>query len=149
MRLVTMAALCCGQYTNDVYSRVGKPRSRLFYVTESGDWSIKWDARYITENLKNQNLLNARMTLTHRGIHNQILHFGSRNLFLPHAWENVDTSNKIIFTWYHGTERDRNPVDLAMIEALPEASKRADMVHTACVLSGKKLIEWGCRKKKS
>ena len=115
----------------------------MCYVIESGDWSTKWDGKYITESLNNQKLLKARTTTTHKGIHNQIIHFGSRNLFLPDAWSKVDSSNKIVFTWFHGTEEDKNPENLAMIKALPEASKKADVVHTSCSISEANIIRWG------
>ncbi|MFC1967375.1 glycosyltransferase family 4 protein [Chloroflexota bacterium] len=137
-----------GQYTNKIYTRLGKAHSRLFYITEAKDWSIKWDARYITGGLRKQNLIKVRITVSPRGIHDQILHFGSRNLFLPDAWANVDTGNNIVFTWYHGTEKDASAAEMAMIGALPGAAKRADVVHTACALSRTRLTDWGVPEEK-
>jgi len=148
MNPVALATIGCGWFNNVISSKIEKPHSLLLYVTESEDWVIKQVGIDITRYLNDQKLLRARTTTTYKGIHNQILHFGSRNLFLPHSWKDVNTSNKIIFTWYHGTERDRNPVDLAMIQALPEASKRADIVHTACLLSKERLVEWGVPEEK-
>ena len=143
MNPVTLATAGYGWLNNVISSRIEKPCSLLLYVIESADWVVRREAEYITGNLNSQNLIRARAITTHRGVSNQILHFGSRNLYLPHAWENVSPGNRIIFTWYHGTEKEKNPADLAMIKALPEASARADMVHTACLLSKEKLIEWG------
>lgn len=130
-------------FTEFISFRNKKPYSLLFYVIENANWSIKWDGKYITENLNNQGLLKAKTTTTYKGIGNQIIHFGSRNLFLPDTWEKVDNSNKIVFTWFHGTDKDKSPENLAMINALPEASKKADMMHTACNLSKEKLVKWG------
>ena len=59
-----------------------KPYSLLFYVIENANWSIKWDGKFITENLNNQGLLKAKTTTSYSGIRNQIIHFGSRSLFL-------------------------------------------------------------------
>ena len=120
-----------------------KSYSLLFYVIESANWSIKWDGKYITENLNNHGLLRAKTTTAYKGIRNQIIHFGSRNLFLPDTWKKVNTGNKIVFTWFHGTDKDKSPGNLAMIKALPEASKKADIVHTSCNLSKEKLVKWG------
>ncbi|ODS40535.1 MAG: hypothetical protein A7315_02560 [Candidatus Altiarchaeales archaeon WOR_SM1_79] len=130
-------------FTDFISFRNKKPYSLLFYVIENANWSIKWDGKYITENLNNQSLLRAKTTITYKRVRNQIIHFGSRNLFLPDTWEKVDNSNKIVFTWFHGTDKDKNPNNLAMINALPEASKKADIVHTACNLSKEKLVKWG------
>ena len=129
--------------SNVIHSRTKKPYSMLFYLMESADWVIKQVGMDIAINLNNQKLLKARTTATYKGICNQIIHFGSRNIFLPDAWGKVDKSNKIIFTWFHGTERDKNLENLVMIKALPEASKRADIVHTSCAISKKNLIKWG------
>lgn len=129
---------------NNVASSIGKkPHSILYYVIESANWSIKWDGKYITKSLHNQKLLSARTTITYKGIRNQIIHFGSRNLFLSSAWKDIDPSNTIIFTWFHGTESDKGPGNLAMIAALPEASTKADIVHTSCTISKENLIRWG------
>jgi len=143
MRAVNLAALSQSWFENVICSTGKKPHSILYYVIESGEWSIKWDGEYITKNLNNQKLLKAKTTTTHKGIHKQIIHFGSRDLFLSSAWGKVDPGNKIVFTWFHGTEEDKNPENLAMIKALPEASKKADIVHTSCTISKENLIEWG------
>ena len=129
--------------SNIINIRFKSHLSILCYVIESADWSTKWDGKYITESLNNQKLLKARTTLTHKGIRNQIIHFGSRNLFLPNAWSEIDSSNKIVFTWFHGTEEDKAPGNLAMIKALPEASQKAEIIHTSCSISEANLIKWG------
>jgi len=132
-----------GWFSNVISSKIEKPWSLLLFVTESADWVIKQIGRDITKQLNNQNLLKAKITTTHKGVHNQILHFGSRGLFLPDTWKNVDANNKIIFTWFHGTEEEKSPANLAMIKALPEASKKADIVHTSCHISKENLRKWG------
>jgi len=130
-------------FSNSMSSQTRQPHSTLYYIVESRDWSTRWDGRYITKNLNRQALIKARITTTFRGIRNQIIHFGSRATFLPEAWKCVDSSNKIIFTWFHGTEEDKDPENLAMIATLPEASGRADAVHTSCTISKKNLMKWG------
>lgn len=122
--------------------------SVLYYVIELADWSIKLDGKYITESLNRQQLLRAEITTTHRGIKNQIIHFGSRGTYLPKTWKGVDKSNKIVFTWFHGAEEHKDPENLAMINALSEASTKADIVHTSCTISKENLIKWGVPEKK-
>lgn len=137
MKLVSLAAMI-----RNVCSKVKRPYSMLFYVIESANWAIRWEGTYITENLNNQKLLKAGTTTTYKGIYNQIIHVGSRNLFLPNGWKRIDSSNKIVFTWFHGTEKDRNPINLAMIRALPQGSQKADIIHTSCTISKENLITW-------
>ena len=148
MRLVDLAVISHDWLNNIMHSRGKELRSVLYYVIELMDWSIKWDGKYITKELNNQNLLEAKTTTTHKGVHNQILHFGSRSLFLPDTWKNIDSSNKTIFTWFHGTEEDKSPVNLAMIKALPQATQHADIVHTSCTTSKENLIKWGVPQEK-
>lgn len=143
MNLILVVTMGRGWFSNVISSKIEKPWSLLLFVTESADWVIKQIGRDITKQLNNQNLLKAKITTTHKGVHNQILHFGSRGLFLPDTWKNIDSSNKIIFTWFHGTEEDKSPANLAMIKALPEASKKADIVHTSCHISKENLRKWG------
>ena len=143
MGLKTLTNISRGPCRNVFYSRTRRQHSSLFYVVESADWSVRWDGEYITGNLNIQKLLNARTTTTHTGIHHQIIHFGSRGTFLPDTWRRVNPSNRIIFTWFHGTEEDKTPQNLAAIAQLPEASKKADIIHTSCEISRKDLIKWG------
>jgi len=148
MNPMTLLTLGCTWLNNAISSKIEKPYCLLLYVTESADWVIKQIGIDITRCLNEQKLLSARTTTTYRGTHNQIIHFGSRGIFLSKTWEQVDPSNKIIFTWFHGAEEDKSPANLAMIKALPEASKRADVVHTSCTVSKKNLIKWGVPEEK-
>lgn len=133
-----------GWLNNILSSRIKEPYHLLIYVTESADWVIKQVGIDITRYLNEQKLLTARATTTYRGVRNQIIHFGSRNLFLSTgAYERVNTSNRIVFSWFHGSEQDKSPSNLAMIKALPQASQKADMVHTSCTISRGNLIKWG------
>jgi len=148
MRVSSLATISRDRFSNTMFCLGKEPHSTLFYVIELANWSIKWDGRYITECLRRRNLLSAKITTTHRGIKNQIIHFGSRTTFLPKTWEEVDLSNKIVFTWFHGTEEHKDPANLAMIKVLPEASTKADIVHTSCTISKENLIRWGVPEKK-
>ncbi|MFC2044517.1 glycosyltransferase family 4 protein [Chloroflexota bacterium] len=128
---------------NIISSRTRRPYSKLYYVVESADWSIKWDGKYITQNLNRQNLIKACITETYQGVRNQVLHLGSRNLFLPDTWHRINSSNKTVFYWTHGTEEDGSPANLAMIKAIPDAANKADIIHTPCKISESNLLRWG------
>jgi glycosyltransferase involved in cell wall biosynthesis len=120
------------------YTDLKESYSTLFYVTEHADWSIKWDGKYITENLNNSGLIRARMTTVHSGIRNQIIHFGSVNTFLTSkGFRKPYESNKVILTWFHVVPDDPR------IRFVKEAKKYVDVVHTASIITRDKLIEIG------
>ena len=112
----------------------------LYYIVEKRDWSIKWDGKYITGGLNEKELLNASIGRRHAAkiAKNKILHFGSRNLYLPDAYKQIHSSNKVVFTWFHGTDEDVN-----FVNALPKCVAFTDLVHTSCATSQQNLIRWG------
>lgn len=120
-----------------------KKWNKIFYVVENSNWSIKWDGKYITSNLKKRYNVEARIITNINGIKNQILHFGSRGLYVPEAWKNIDTTNKIIYTWFHGNKSTPKEINHAMIESLPEAVEICDFIHTTNNKSKDLFIEWG------
>jgi len=121
---------------------------KLIYIVENAEWSIRWDGRYITGNLKKKFGINS--CIHDIGIpepvtrfRRKVLHFGSRSTFLPDNYKLVDDSNRVIFTWFHGTDEDKE-----YIESLPKGSKKADIIHTSCSCSKKQLINWGAQREK-
>lgn len=111
---------------------------KLSYVTESANWSIKWDGKYITENLNKFNLTKARTTTTSSGIKNQIIHFGSVHTFSTSLLE----SDKVVVTWFHVVPDDPR------IKFVTEAQKYVDIFHTSSNITKSKLIEIGIPEEK-
>lgn len=111
---------------------------KLSYVIESANWSIKWDGKYITENLNKLHLIKARTTTTYLGIKNQIIHFGSVHTFSTSPHE----SNKVVVTWFHVVPDDPR------IKFVTEAQKYVDIVHTSSNITKSKLIEIGIPEEK-
>lgn len=124
----------------ELYCMFNNDSSELIYIVEKKDWSIKWDGKYITNSLNAQNLIKAEVGYKKQGkiAKNKIVHFGSRNIYLPDAYRAIHKSNKIVFTWFHGTDEDIN-----FIKALPASSRYASYVHTSCRISEQNLIGWG------
>jgi len=121
---------------------------KLFYIVEDADWVIYRNGKYITENLNNKFKLNSGLYNIGnleglRKIKNKILHFGSRSTYLPDNYKIVDSSNKVIFTWFHGMDSDKD-----FIQSLPRGSKKADIIHTACTVSKNNLARWGAEEEK-
>lgn len=118
-------------------------RYNLSYIIESANWSIRYDGKYITENLNRLNLIKARLTTTYRGIRNQIIHFGSVNTFLrENGFQQPHNSNKIVLTWFHvvpGNKRNENII---------EAQKYLNFIHTSCNITKNNLINLGVKPEK-
>ena len=108
----------------------------LHYVIESKEWSIYWDGRYITENLKG--LIKTRLTTTPWGIRNSIIHFGSLSTL-----RDVHLSNKVVLTCFHVAPND------ARVETTRRAWKYIDIVHTSNKITMNKLIEMGASQEKT
>ena len=116
-----------------VYNKLSK--AELYYMSESADWVIKDIGTNITKNLKN---INSTVTITHFGIKNSIIHYGSVNTFLSKNRINLPhKSNKIIVTWFHIFPGDKR------INLIPRAIKYVDIWHTSCNLTKNKLIKLG------
>jgi glycosyltransferase involved in cell wall biosynthesis len=122
--------------------------SRIYYVVENANWSVRWDGIYITTNVEKLFGVKSRIVTDYTGIRNQILHYGSRGLYVPHKWKKFDKSNKVIFTWFHGNKGDPNPQNLAMIEDLPNAVNICEFIHTTNSRTRERLIEWGVSREK-
>jgi glycosyltransferase involved in cell wall biosynthesis len=89
-----------------------------------------------------------RPTLIPSGVREQVIHYGSRALYLLGNRLRCDESNKVAFTWFHGSEGDSSPANQRMIAALPAAAERADMVVTSCRISAERLRGWGVPEEK-
>jgi len=115
----------------------------LFYIVEVGGWSIKWDGQYITKNLNKLNLLQSRITTTHLGARNKIIHFGSVNIFLKeNGSRRPHKSNKVVLTWFHfvpGHKRNKN---------ILSSQNRLSFLHTSCNITKNKLISFGVNPEK-
>lgn len=110
----------------------------LFYIVEGADWSIKWDGKYITENLNSAGLMKANISLTHMGVRNQIVHFGSLNTFLTdNGFKKPHRSNKVITTCFHLVPNDQR------LKLINEANKHVMFFHTSCNFTKMELINHG------
>ena len=128
-----------GRLTGAMHS----PYSRIHYVAEGRGWSIAWDGHYITRNVMEQTHVPCHTVRNYQGIRNQVVHFGSRNVFLGGGYREVDPSNRVVFTWFHSNESDPSPENQAMIGVLPDAMPHADMVVTSSHIALSRLVAWG------
>ncbi len=115
---------------------------KIYYITEPIEWVISWEGKYIAENIRKLYGLDIKLLKTSRIrislIRRHILHFGSRNTYLPANYKYVNKSNSVVLTWYHGTDDD-----IEYIRLLPRISEIVSFVHTSNTITRNKLIEWG------
>ncbi len=119
-------------------------RREIVYIIEQANWSIRWDGFYITSHIKQIPNVPIRMSHDWLPIKRSLLHFGSRNLYLPEKFRRIHKSNSVIFTWFHyGSDQPS-----AYTKDLPEGSRRADLIHTSCQISKQQLVYWGAQEEK-
>lgn len=128
-------------------SRNAEQWSRAWYVVEPRDWSVRWDGHHIAQ-AANAAGVEVRTTVIPSGVREQVVHYGSRALYLLGEHLRCDESNRVAFTWFHGSEGDSSPANQRMIAALPAAAERADLVVTSCGASAGRLRGWGVPEKK-
>jgi len=126
---------------------IDSKRKKIYYIIEPIKWVISLEGKYISRNINalyNQQVEIIKTSkLRISRINNQIIHFGSRNTFLPYNHNYVNKNNSIIMTWYHGTDED-----VEYIKLLPEASKELSFIHTSCTITREQLIKWGAEGEK-
>lgn len=116
---------------------------KIYYVTEPANWVIRQEGlsifKYIKKTYKDIPFKLLPLSLRRlKNIKNQIIHFGSRNTYIPEVYKYIDPSNRIILTWYHGTDND-----LQYIKLISELRSKIDIIHTSCTISRDNLIKWG------
>lgn len=119
------------------------PGGGVSYVTDGANWSIRQDGLALTDALNSQRLVRARVTPTHRGLRNQIVHFGYVGRFMSAtSWARVHESNSSILTWFHVTPGDAR---LGMVSAV---QAYLEFIHTSCSATAKALAEAGVPREK-
>jgi glycosyltransferase involved in cell wall biosynthesis len=120
-----------------------RPYSQVFYVVESFNWAIAYDGRYITAGVRRAGGIPERTVRSALGLHHQVVHYGSRNLYMLGGYRDADPSNRAVMTWYHGHPGDPKQENQAMIAALAERAAGLEAIVTASSISQKRLIGWG------
>ena len=128
---------------NTLGNIVSNRNYKLSYVAEKEDWVIKQVGKELVSYLEELDLIKARITTTHLGIRNQIIHFGAANTFLkPSGFQKPHQSNRLVLSWYHfipGIERNKY---------ILKSQKYLDFIHTACQTTKDNLINFGVDPKK-
>lgn len=108
----------------------------LSYIVEAVDWSISWDGKQITRGLNKQKLLKARVAVCPWGLKNQIIHYGSVNVF--HNFGLPKKNVKSILTWFHFVPEDESNNEKIRVD-----QERFHFIHTSCSQTKDYLVNFG------
>lgn len=131
-------------FLKDIFQNIFFSRSYdLIYIVEGNNWSINWDGRYITESLNRQKFLRSRVSKTHFGLRNKVIHFGSINTLLTkNGIKAIHPSNWIVLTWFHIITDDKR------LRFIHDINRKVDVIHASCDLTKQELIKNGIDEKK-
>lgn len=115
---------------------------KIYYVIEPESWVIREEGLCVRNYMRKVFNINIEILPVSerklKKIKNSVIHFGSKNLYMPEIFRIIDESNKIILTWYHGTDED-----VKYIKLIPEIMPKIDILHTSCSISKDNLLRWG------
>ena len=125
-------------------SSLHAPYSTVYYIIEGKDWAIAWDGKYIAHHVRNLAGVRCVTTRSYQGIINQVVHFGSRNVYLSGGIDQIhDSNNKVVLYWTHGDKSDAKAEMRHMIDRLSEAVHRVHKIVTCSTIGQERLISWG------
>lgn len=115
--------------------------SKVNFVTENANWSIRWDGQYITEGVNRHHPGMAGVTSKPHRLLNRVVHFGSQ--YMWGAWaEHLSNSNRYAVTYFHGKPED-GPVAAKNLEDILKSIPKLDFVITASRKMETQLCSWG------
>ena len=123
-------------------------KSKINFVTEKEDWSIRWDGEYIKSSI-NKSFKEDLVFMSNFpviGLDRKVFHFGSQYMWLD--WQKIlPKENKYIVSFFHGKPED-SPVVKKHIEDFLLSRNSLFKITTASSLVYKRLLKWGVEEKK-
>ncbi len=113
----------------------------LYYVAPFSNWSLDWDAHYITENIKKQFPFDANVARTTKGLYGQVIHYASLWDLVAYVNNLRKGRNKNIGTVFHG-DKDKPEFREALDRVLTNIDD-LDRLHVSCSIMEKRFISWG------
>ena len=109
----------------------------IFYIVEDAPWSIKEDGLNIARELSDKHGIKFIISVTHYGIFNSIIHYGSINTFITDkkTVRLPSKTNKIVLTWFHLTDNDYR------VKLVKACQSKINIFHTASSFTKNKLIK--------
>jgi hypothetical protein len=112
-------------------------KANVIYIVEEDNWSIEWDGKYITTNLKKLGVVNAEIS-SMLPARKKIIHFGSLScVFRQNKFRGLKKSNYYVLTWFHIVPEDYR------LKFIPLLNKKIDIFHTSNIKTKLKMVDLG------
>jgi glycosyltransferase involved in cell wall biosynthesis len=121
----------------------GRLKQQVHYISDSSNWSFKWDAHYISKGMSNRLSCPVSVKLDPWSLRHQTVIFGNRYPWFFGPRDTLHSSNKVVVTWFHGDLSDQEPGMQRMFKQLPEVFDKADRVIVTCNHSFDVLVGQG------
>ncbi|MBF0446481.1 MAG: glycosyltransferase family 4 protein [Magnetococcales bacterium] len=121
----------------------GRFKRQVHYISDSSNWSFKWDAHYISKGMSCRLDNPVAVTVDPWNLRHQIVIFGNRYPWFFGPRHTLHSSNKVVVTWFHGDISDQETAMQRMFKQLPEVFARADRVVVTCDHSYNVLLGQG------
>tara|TARA_B100000886_G_scaffold337424_1_gene298100 strand:- start:4677 stop:5807 length:1131 start_codon:yes stop_codon:yes gene_type:complete len=122
--------------------------TKIKYVVEKENWSIKWDGKYISSKINqklNSNIISIS-DLPDINKKNKLIHFGSQYMWVD-WYELMPNDKKYVVSFFHGKKSD-GPKVKEHIEDFLKSQNSIYKVITASSLIQQRLLNWGIPKSK-
>ncbi|HIJ82730.1 MAG: Glycosyl transferase family 1 [Magnetococcales bacterium] len=120
----------------------GRRQRQVHFVTDSANWSFKWDAHYIATGLGQRLKDEVPILTTPWHLRHQVILFGNRYPWFFGPRQRLHRSNTLFLTWFHGDPADPDANMQAMFRQLPKALDPMAGVVVTCQISRDILL--GC-----
>ncbi len=121
----------------------GRKEQKIHYISDSANWSFRWDAHYITRGLEKHPGIKTATNTVPWDLRHQIILFGNRFAFFKGPRDRLHLSNTLFLIWFHGDPNDPNPDMRSLFGQLPEAFDKLEKVVITCDISRRILREQG------
>ncbi|MBF0421981.1 MAG: glycosyltransferase family 4 protein [Magnetococcales bacterium] len=121
----------------------GRRHRQVHFVTDSADWSFKWDAHYIAGGLGQCLHDDVPIITTPWHLRHQVILFGNRYPWFFGPRRTLHRSNTLFLTWFHGSPDDPDERMRAMFEQLPQALDPMVGIIVTCDISRRVLLDHG------
>lgn len=121
---------------------------QIYYITDTANWSFKWDAHYIAKGLENRVHSKVPIITAPWHLRHQTLLFGNRYTYFFGPRSSIHPSNNLFLIWFHGDPEDPSPDLKKMFRQLPEALDPVKKVVVTCDISRRVLLAQGILQEK-
>ncbi|MBF0128090.1 MAG: glycosyltransferase family 4 protein [Magnetococcales bacterium] len=125
---------------HEIRGRMGR---RVHFVSDSANWSFKWDAHYLAKGLGKRLKQEVPIITAPWSLRHQIILFGNRYAYFFGPRERLHPSNDLFLIWFHGEPDSNNPRMQQLFDQLPGAVERVRKVIVSCTISRRVLLEQG------